>query len=668
MHRLFFLCAALLFALGAGRDGLALWVARTEVPPLAQAVSTEIEDRNGALLRVFPVEDGRWRLRTGLADVDPEYVEMLLAVEDKRFWTHHGVDPLAAIRAGGQALRAGRIVSGASTLTMQTVRLIENGGTGGWAGKLRQIRVALALEVRLSKPAILSLYLTHAPFGSNIEGVRAASYAWFGKPPRRLSQAEAALLVALPQAPEARRPDRHPQAAMQARDRILLQVGSEAAGATPVPKAMQAMPRLAPHATARFAGARQPVRLTLNADLQRKIEALGARATRDMPASVSAAILVADHATGEIKAYVGGAAYGDRQAQGFVDMVQAVRSPGSTLKPLIYALAFDQGIAHPETRIVDRPMRFGSYAPQNFDGVFRGDVTLRQALHASLNLAPVHLTERLTPARVMAALRQAGAHPQLPGGTPGLAIALGGLGLSLQDLVQVYAALAQGGTAQPLHLEAGRGGAPLDTGLSRSATWHVGDILSGVQPPAGQPRGHVAFKTGTSYGHRDAWAIGWDGQHVVGVWLGRADGTAVPGIFGGDLAAPILFEAFERIAPRRAPLPPPPPETLIAPTALLPAPLQRFGAGSSGAVSDAVRFAFPPNGARIVLQRDQGLVVKLEGGTAPYAILANGVPVATGVTARELYLPDVAAGFATLHVVDAQGRSDSTDIRLDTPG
>lgn len=663
MHRVCFALAALLFALGAGRDGLALWVARTELPPLAQAVSGEVMDRDGRLLRVFAVEDGRWRLRTARGDVDPGYVEMLLAVEDKRFWRHGGVDPAAVLRAAGQALRAGRVVSGASTLSMQTARLIENGGTGGWAGKLRQVRVALALEARLGKAEILSLYLTHAPFGGNIEGVRAASYAWFGKPPARLSRAEAALLVALPQAPETRRPDRHPEAATAARDRILQRLAPDAP-TPPVPRAQHPLPRLAPHAAARFGHAPGPVRLTLEADLQRRIEALAARATRGLPPSVSAAILIADHASGEILSYVGGAEYGSHAAQGFVDMVQAVRSPGSTLKPLVYALAFDRGLVHPETRIADRPMRFGSYAPQNFDGVFRGDVSVRRALQASLNLPPVQLTERLTPTRVLAALRQAGAAPQLPGVQPGLAIALGGLGLSLADLVQVYAVLAQGGEAPRLHLEAGSGGARVSTGISRSAAWHVGDILSGLGPPAVQPRGHVAFKTGTSYGHRDAWAVGWDGQHVVGVWLGRADGTAVPGIFGGDLAAPILFEAFERIAPRRAPLPPPPPETLIVPNALLPAPLQRFGAQTAraAAAADSLRIAFPPDGARVVLQRGQGMVVKLGGGTGPFALLANGAALRTGETAREIHLTGLPAGFSTLQVVDAMGRAAAVGI------
>lgn len=665
MHRWLFFCAAALFAIGAGHDGVATWVARTVLPPLAQESSTEIRDQKGELLRVFPVESGRWRMRTQLRDVDPSYIALLLAVEDKRFWQHRGVDLWAVLRAAGQAVRHGRVVSGASTLSMQTARLIENGSTGGWSGKLRQVRVALALEAQLSKADILSLYLTHAPFGGNIEGVRAASHAWFGKPPRRLSVAESALLVALPQAPEARRPDRFAVAAKAARDAILARHGYPQARAA-VPQKIRAMPRLAPHATAQFAGTDTPVRLTLDASMQSKMEALAERATHGLAQSVSAAILVADHQTGAVRAYVGAAEYGNTQARGFVDMVQAVRSPGSTLKPLIYALAFDQGLAHPETRISDRPMRFGSYAPQNFDGIFRGDVTVRQALQGSLNLPPVQITQRLTPQRVMATLRKGGASPQLVGARPGLAIALGGLGLTLQDLVQIYAALAQGGQGPVLHLDANAEPQRAGRLVARQAAWHVGDILSGIQPPRGQPKGYVAFKTGTSYGHRDAWAIGWDGQYVIGVWLGRADGTAVPGIFGGDIAAPVLFEAFERVALRRVSLPPPPPETLIAPTALLPVPLQRFGGAASArsAAGHPVSVSFPPDGAQITLHQSQGLVLKLDGGVAPFAILADGVPVRTDLNAREAYLTGLSPGFSQLQVVDAAGQSDSVQVRL----
>ncbi len=385
-----------------------------------------------------------------------------------------------------------------------------------------------------------------------------------------------------------------------------------------------------------------------------------------LPRETSAAILVAEHATGQVLAYVGAAGYGETERAGFVDMVQAVRSPGSTLKPLIYALAFDQGLAHPETVIPDRPVAFGSYAPQNFDGRFRGDVTVRQALEASLNIPPLLLTEAMGPARLMAGLERSGADAHLPGGRAGLAVALGGVGLTLEDLVRLYGALANGGEAVPLSWRAGDPQGAGQRVVSRSAAWQVGHILAGIQPPDGQPPGRVAFKTGTSYGHRDAWAIGWDGRHVIGVWLGRPDGTPVPGVFGGDVAAPILFEAFGRLKPQLDPLPPPPPETLMLSTALLPRPLQEFRPGGAAAVQrQSFGIAFPPTGAHVRSAQDGRLLIKLRGGTPPFVILSNDRPMLTNVRQREFDLTGVRTGYATLVAVDAEGRSDRVQVQLE---
>ncbi|MFN6979261.1 MAG: penicillin-binding protein 1C, partial [Gemmobacter sp.] len=497
-----------------------------------------------------------------------------------------GVDPRALARAAWASLRAGRVVSGGSTLTMQVARLIEDGGTGTITGKLRQMRVALALERRLSKDAILTLYLHRAPFGGNIEGARAAAFAWFGKEPVRLTPAEAALLVALPQAPEARRPDRAPDAARRGRDRVLARAEAlglidadtaAAARSEPVPTARRPFPQLAPHLADRLRAASPGAalhRTTIDAALQAALERLAAAAVAGQGDRVQAAILVADHRTGAILAAVGSAGYTADARQGFVDMTRAVRSPGSTLKPLVYALAFDDGLAHPETLIEDRPIAFGTYAPQNFDRRFRGTIRLRDALTESLNIPVVLLTEALGPERLMAAIARAGLRADLPGGAPGLAVALGGVGVTLEGLVQLYAGLARGGAAIALSATA-----PAETGariIGPVAAWHVADILARIPPPPGAPAGRLAYKTGTSYGHRDALAIGFDGAHVAGVWLGRADGTPVPGAFGGDTAAPILFEVFARLKRAPDPLPPPPPAALTVPTAALPPPLQRF--------------------------------------------------------------------------------------------
>jgi penicillin-binding protein 1C len=565
---------------------------------------------------------------------------------------------------------SGRVVSGGSTLTMQVARLLENSGTGRWAGKLRQIRLALALEQQLGKDEILALYLAHAPYGGAMEGLRAGSLAWFGKEPRRLTMAEAALLVALPQAPETRRPDRHPRAAKAARARVLARVAApDQIRMAAIPQTMRPLVRLAPHLTDRL-HAQDPVALrhdlTLDARMQAQMETLAARAVRGHPAGVSAAIVVADHRSGAVLASVGSPAYADTGgALGFVDMTRALRSPGSTLKPFIYAMAFDQGLVHPVTLIDDSPVAFGRYAPQNFDGAFRGDVTVREALQLSLNIPPVLLTQELGPARLMGLMRKGGAKPQLAG-KAGLAVALGGVGLSLNDLVQLYGGLAQGGVVHPLVWRQGVTQRPR-TILSPASAWQVSHILASIAPPKGAADvRHIAYKTGTSYGHRDAWAIGFDGAHVIGVWLGRPDGTPVPGAFGGALAAPVLFEAFGRISPVPALLPPPPPETLIVNTAALPVPLQRFRPRDAvfRKTVNAPVVRFPPEGA--VLRRNgDGLPLKLAAGVFPLTVLIDGVPVLTGLNRRDIQLPLLDQGFSRISVVDATGQSASVQIRIE---
>ncbi|MEL7206223.1 MAG: penicillin-binding transpeptidase domain-containing protein, partial [Pseudomonadota bacterium] len=386
-----------------------------------------------------------------------------------------------------------------------------------------------------------------------------------------------------------------------------------------------------------------------------------------LPDSLSVAIVVADHQTGEIYASVGSASYGQADArQGFVDMTRALRSPGSTLKPLVYALAFDRGLAHPQTLIRDRPVSFDGYAPQNFDGAFRGEVTVEDALRQSLNIPVVLLTDEIGPAHLMAALRKTGARTALPGGQPGLAVALGGVGMSLTDLVQLYAMFGQGGQAADLHWRKGQRSDLANHVISRSAAWHVGDILAGLAPPPGAPRGRLAYKTGTSYGHRDAWAVGFDGRHVAGVWIGRADGTPVPGVFGGDIAAPILFDAFGRLKSGPNTLPPPPPETLILSTGQLPQPLRRFAGRNAvfEAPPEAPKLIFPRQGSRLPV--DSGaLPVKLRDGTPPFTWLANGVPVVTNTHRREAVMDGVEKGYSTLTVIDAEGRADRVTVWID---
>ncbi|MBU1173944.1 MAG: penicillin-binding protein 1C, partial [Alphaproteobacteria bacterium] len=394
---------ACVLAVAAGVQVLEAELRRIGPPPLAagDTVSTVVLDRAGMLLRAFTTQEGRWRLPITRDEVDPRYLEMLFAFEDKRFYRHGGVDPLAVLRAGWQLLSHGRIVSGGSTLTMQVARLLEQRHQRTPGGKLHQMFRAVQLERHLSKAQILDLYLRLAPFGGNLEGVRAASLAYFGKEPRRLSLGQAALLVALPQSPEARRPDIVGNDARAARSRVLVQAQragliSEAArvraAAEVIPSGRLAFPKLAPHlGEAELAADRAKAvhRLTIDKGLQASLESLAERHAPLLGRRLSAAILVVENETGKVLAHVGSAGFLDDDRFGAIDMVRAVRSPGSALKPVIYGMAFDNGIVHPETLIEDRPTRFGSYAPKNFDDDFHGTVTVGEALARSLNIPAV---------------------------------------------------------------------------------------------------------------------------------------------------------------------------------------------------------------------------------------------------------------------------------------
>ena len=670
-----FAAAAILFLTGFGMDRLQDWVDATVLPPLVQDTSVTVLDREGQLLRAYTVADGRWRLAVDPTAVDAAYVAMLVAYEDKRFYDHGGVDFRSMSRAFAQAIWNGRVISGGSTLTMQVARLLEDSGTGAVGGKLRQIRVAWALEARLTKDQILTLYLHLAPFGGNLEGVRAASLSYFGKEPRRLTPAEAALLVAIPQSPEQRRPDRAPDAAEAARGRVLARAMGDglidadqarAALTEPVPTRRLPFPAYAPHLADRLRAA-DPLlathRTTIDLGLQKQLEALARDVVAGQGDRLQVAMVVADHASGEVLASVGSAAYQGDARQGFVDMTMALRSPGSTLKPLVYGLAFDEGLVHPETLIEDRPMAFGNYAPQNFDRLYRGTIRVREALQGSRNVPVVALLDAMGPARLLTAMDRAGMRAVVPGGQPGLAVALGGVGVSLTDMVQMYAGIARGGVVLPLRFRQGDS-VEGERMLSAVAAWQVGDILAGLAPPPGSPANRLAYKTGTSYGHRDAWAIGYDGRHVVGIWMGRADGTPVPGAFGADVAAPVLFQAFGRVSADLVPQGPAPAATLLVANRQLPLPLQAFRPRDAAfAAAEGPAVSFPPDGAEVEML-PQGLKVRVAGGTGPFTWMADGVPISVALDAREVMLALPGAGFVTLSVIDAEGRSARATVRV----
>jgi len=673
--------------------GLAIWRFAEGLGPLdlsaVESRSTIVLDRDGRLLRPFATREGRWRLPVESGDVDPRFLAMLMAYEDARFERHSGVDPLALARAALQFTRNGRVISGGSTLTMQVARLLEPRDERSLSAKLRQMVRAVQLEQRFSKGEILRLYLTLAPYGGNLEGMRAASLSYFGREPKRLSFAEAALLVALPQSPETRRPDRFREVARKARDRVLdrarergvvTAAEAEAAKAEPVPQARQLFPMLAAHAAEAVVAERPSEtahRLTIDARLQASLERLARERVERLDPKLSAAILVIDNATGEVRAQVGSPDYMNRERAGAIDMTQALRSPGSALKPFIYALAFENGLAHPETLLDDRPSRYGLYQPENFDLAFQGTVTARKALQLSLNVPAVELLNELGPARLLARLHQTNVAFAMPKeAAPGLAIGLGGLGITLQDLTRLYAGLARGGTMPSLVRLAGEGGeAKSESQIADPVSaWYVFDILRGAPPPDNALAGRIAFKTGTSYGYRDAWAVGYDKKFTIGVWAGRPDGTAVPGLIGRLVAAPILFDAYGRLGvePEALPLPP---FTLQATTATLPPPLRHVRKDVPKTIASTIqaplKIAFPLDGSRLDLgfahhaEERGSLILKASGGVPPLTWMVDGAPIEAGLLRRETSWQPEGAGFVRLSVIDAKGATDSVMVRVE---
>lgn len=554
-------------------------------PPLPKArdTSTLVVARDGTPLRAFADSNGVWRYPATPESVSPLYLQALLNYEDRWFWKHPGVNPWALLRAGGQWLQGGRIVSGGSTLTMQVARILDPHTRTPW-GKAKQILRALQLEVHLSKHEILQLYLERAPFGGTIEGVEAASWAYLGKPAGQLSRAEAALLAVLPQSPSRLRPDRHPEAARIARDKVLKRMATlrvwtradvdDARIESVVARSLR--PPLSAALLAQRLHQAHPgsarIASTVDSGLQRTLEERVSSYFSSLPERTSAALLVIDNESLQARAYVGSVSFADKERLGHVDMVQAWRSPGSTLKPFLYGLALDDGLIHSESLMVDAPQSFGGYRPGNFDSAFNGPVGAAAALRLSLNVPAVDLLDRVGPARFSARLANAGIELKYPaGGAPNLAMILGGTGVRLEELVGAFAAFNRGGMAGRVRYT--EADPVVDRRLlSPGAAWILREVMeSNPRPGYGVgafdtgSRPRVAWKTGTSYGFRDAWAIGGTRRHTVGVWVGRPDGTPLPGQYGAMTALPLMFEVIDSLPRMRADgVPSPPPAGVAA--------------------------------------------------------------------------------------------------------
>ncbi|CAK6490276.1 Penicillin-binding protein 1C [Pantoea sp. Nvir] len=517
---------------------------------------------DGTPLWRFADRQGVWRYPVTTEEVAPAYLEALLNYEDRWFWHHPGINPLAILRAAGQNLRAGAIISGCSTLTMQVARLIDP-QPRSFSGKAVQAWRALQLEWHLSKREILTLYLNRAPFGGTVEGVGAASWIWLGKPPSQLTKGEAALLAVLPQAPGRLRPDRWPRRAEAARNKVLQRLADHRVWPQqevdeilqePVWLPPRQMPQTAPLLARRLLSLSAEVKIvsTLDISLQRELESLAAALKPQLPPRTSLAILVADHTDMKVRGYVGSVDFRDDRRFGHVDMVASVRSPGSVLKPFIYGMALDDGLIHGESLLQDVPRRFGDYRPGNFDSGFHGPVSASEALKRSLNLPAVQLLDALGPKSVTARLRNAGLNLRFPaGGEPNLSLALGGTGARLDELVAAYSAFARQGNAAQLRYLADQ---PLRQRrlLSPGAAWIVRRMLAGdAQPPASGAVSDIvplAWKTGTSYGYRDAWAIGVTPRYLIGVWVGRPDATPVAGQVGFASAVPVMHQVANLLA------------------------------------------------------------------------------------------------------------------------
>jgi penicillin-binding protein 1C len=666
---------------------------RLDPPDMTRAMtlSQDVTARDGSLLRVFLSKDGAWRIKTMPDQVSPRYLAMLKAYEDKRFDEHWGVDPPALARAAFQFARAGHVVSGGSTLTMQVARLLEPRGHG-LTGKGLQLIRAVQLEERYSKDQILGFYLTLAPMGGNLEGVRAASLSYFGKEPANLDLAESALLVALPQSPVRQRPDRHANAALRGRDKVLNRMADEGvisrgdaaiAMKEGVPFARQPMPLNAPHLAQRLVLNDKSPRIvtTLDAGIQAAAERLAKQERAYFDDGADIALVVVENRTRDVVAYVGGTDYWGKSGQ--VDLAARTRSPGSALKPFIYGLAFDDLILHPASRMEDAPTSFGDYAPRDFDGQFQGAVTARDALQMSLNIPAVMVLDRVGPLAFTLTLQNAGAQLAFPTrDAPSLPVALGGLGISLRDMAMLYAGIAEGGTAQGLRFVADMPDAPRHRLFGPVAAWYLREILDGVALPDGWAMGQgllknrtVGFKTGTSYGFRDAWSVGFSNDYTVAVWVGRADGTPRPGHVGREAGAPILLKMFGLLPPDHRPAPSVPAGALeVSSTEELPASLRIFTRVAAAlpqpqaAELSPPAIAFPPNGAVVPLPdakaKDAALQFKADGGRAPLTWLVNGALLGSfDRFAPALYLPQ-GEGVARVTVVDADGRSDTSTVRF----
>jgi penicillin-binding protein 1C len=527
-------------------------------------------DRHDELIHVIISDDDFFRLAVDIDHLPPLYVQTLLLQEDQFFYQHPGVNPLAVLRALVANVTSGEVVSGASTITMQLARMLERRDRTVSAKLIEMFR-ALQLELRFSKAEILEHYLSIAPYGGNLEGLHAATYAYWGKPAAQLSPAQMALLVVLPKSPNRFRPDRNATIAREQRNALLQKMHSAGlidqptlarAMDEPVPRQRLSFPHQIPH-LAWWLKQQHPKKTDFYTSIDSVVQARAQNIVQQHMGSLhgqgihNASVVVLDTATRELRALIGSADYFARQYEGANNGATALRSPGSTLKPFLYGLAIDEGLVAEKTQLADIPFSVAGYSPQNYAKTFRGQVTVREALVDSLNVVTVRLSQQLGIDKLYQLLKQGGISSlQQPAEYYGLPLVLGGAEISLLELTNLYAALANYGEYQPYQTLRQLGGhvPPATKILSMEASWLVTDMMTDVERPDfpavwqySQSLPTVAWKTGTSYGNQDAWSVGYHPEYTIGVWAGNFDGTPAKRLVGGSAAAPLFFDLFQSL-------------------------------------------------------------------------------------------------------------------------
>lgn len=643
--------------------------------------SVQIYSKDNHALRFFTTTKGYWRFPIDLKNIDKKYIEALIEYEDKRFYQHHGVDFLSLSRAVIQLISERHIISGASTISMQTIRLLQP-AQRSWTNKMVEMLQAWRMEAELSKQDILALYLSLAPYGGNIQGIEAASYFYFGKTARRLTYSEIALLIALPQSPEQRRPDRHNQQASAGRNQVLNRLRDAGvitdddfrlAKKQTLPQHRYQTPFWAPHLSQRLkqwakAGNGFKVRSNLVFPLQLKLQRLADSLQAQFPVGETLAAMVVDNRTRQVIAHIGSGNYWDSSQ---IDLTQAIRSPGSTLKPFIYGLGFEKKLFHPQSQVMDQPLRMvDGYGPKNFNNQFYGQVDIIQALQASLNIPAIKALNKVGAQTLVNRFNSLGIQLYLPKNqAPGLPIALGGAGSNLEDLLALYLGLANQGKYQSLTFFDKQKTEPFKKLLSAQASWYLDYILQGVPLPAGYDQDEfnkIRFKTGTSYGFRDVWSIGYNNDYSVGVWRGRPDGGFTQNTSGLNYAAPILFEIFNFLPSTNN-------EALTKPQGVslpgftnLPRHMRWIENESMAYLMDKPKIRYPLDGSTIeLIEPDRkALVLKAQSGTPPYHWLINGqYQPSFGDGSHQQWLVKY-KGRVRITLIDSQGQQAYSEIDL----